>query len=70
VVDAAGYPLFFVYSCFIGVPAVLVVLYLMRHPPPATLLPQKLPPETASKSTDETLDPPPLPAAGVSRGSS
>jgi MFS transporter, PAT family, beta-lactamase induction signal transducer AmpG len=60
VVDAAGYPLFFVYSCLIGVPAVLVVLYLMRNPPPATLpVPADEPPEAAA-----------LPVAGVSRGSS
>lgn len=35
VVDAVGYPLFFVYSCLIGVPAMLLVTYLMRHLPVA-----------------------------------
>jgi MFS transporter, PAT family, beta-lactamase induction signal transducer AmpG len=33
VVDAVGYPLFFVYSCLIGVPAMLLVVYLMRRLP-------------------------------------
>jgi MFS transporter, PAT family, beta-lactamase induction signal transducer AmpG len=33
VVDAVGYPLFFVYSCLIGVPAMLLVIYLMRRLP-------------------------------------
>jgi MFS transporter, PAT family, beta-lactamase induction signal transducer AmpG len=36
VVDAVGYPLFFVYSCLIGVPAMLMVLYLMRRLPVET----------------------------------
>lgn len=60
VVDAAGYPLFFLYSCLIGLPAVLVVLYLMRNPPPATL----------AESADEPSGATALPVAGVSRGSS
>jgi MFS transporter, PAT family, beta-lactamase induction signal transducer AmpG len=33
VVDAVGYPLFFVYSCLIGLPAMLLVVYLMRRLP-------------------------------------
>jgi MFS transporter, PAT family, beta-lactamase induction signal transducer AmpG len=33
VVDTLGYPLFFVYSCLIGVPAMLLVIYLMRRLP-------------------------------------
>jgi PAT family beta-lactamase induction signal transducer AmpG len=33
VVDAVGYPLFFVYSCVIGIPAMLLVIYLMRRMP-------------------------------------
>jgi PAT family beta-lactamase induction signal transducer AmpG len=33
VVDALGYPLFFVYSCLIGLPAMLLVIYLMRRGP-------------------------------------
>lgn len=33
VVDALGYPLFFVYSALIGVPAMLLVIYLMRTAP-------------------------------------
>ena len=33
VVDALGWPLFFVYSCLIGVPAMLLVVYLMRRFP-------------------------------------
>ncbi|MEQ8859568.1 MAG: MFS transporter [Pseudomonadales bacterium] len=33
VVDAIGYPWFFVYSCLIGLPAMLLVLYLMRRAP-------------------------------------
>jgi MFS transporter, PAT family, beta-lactamase induction signal transducer AmpG len=33
VVDALGYPLFFVYSALIGVPAMLLVIYLMRAAP-------------------------------------
>jgi PAT family beta-lactamase induction signal transducer AmpG len=31
VVDTLGYPLFFVYSCLTGVPAMLLVIYLMRR---------------------------------------
>ncbi len=34
VVDALGYPLFFVYSCLIGAPAVALVIYLMHRLPP------------------------------------
>lgn len=33
VVDAVGYPLFFIYSCLIGLPAMLLVIYLMRRLP-------------------------------------
>ncbi len=33
VVDALGYPLFFIYSCLVGLPAMLLVLYLMRRAP-------------------------------------
>lgn len=33
VVDALGWPMFFVYSCLIGVPAMLLVVYLMRRMP-------------------------------------
>lgn len=33
VVDALGWPLFFVYSCLIGIPAMLLVVYLMRRMP-------------------------------------
>ncbi len=33
VVDAVGYPLFFVYSCAIGLPAMALVIYLMRRGP-------------------------------------
>lgn len=33
VVDGVGYPLFFVYSCLIGVPAMLLVIFLMRRLP-------------------------------------
>ncbi len=39
VVDAVGYPLFFVYSCLLGVPAMLLVLYLMRRMPVHTPAP-------------------------------
>jgi PAT family beta-lactamase induction signal transducer AmpG len=31
VVDGAGYPLFFVYTAAMGIPAVLLVLLLMAH---------------------------------------
>ena len=33
VVDAVGYPWFFVYSCLIGVPAMLLVIYLTKRLP-------------------------------------
>lgn len=36
VVDALGYPLFFVYSCLIGLPAMALVVYLMRRMPVET----------------------------------
>ncbi|MFU8814603.1 MAG: MFS transporter, partial [Pseudomonadales bacterium] len=63
VVDAVGYPLFFVYSCLIGLPAVLIVLYLARH----------LPPPALAEAADESATAPgaaPLPVAGVSRAGS
>ncbi|HEX7036185.1 MAG TPA: MFS transporter [Pseudomonadales bacterium] len=36
VVDALGYPLFFVYSCLIGLPAMALVVYLMGRMPVGT----------------------------------
>lgn len=34
IVDAIGYPLFFVYTAAIGLPSLLLILYLKRQPPP------------------------------------
>jgi PAT family beta-lactamase induction signal transducer AmpG len=39
IVDAYGYPAFFVYTAAIGLPALLLILWFMRRPPPAAPVP-------------------------------